>query len=231
MVNKYKIHRAVGDKVSTETMVEFDAGRFHYRIKDLNKSRVFTTHRDKGYAVISAFKPNPLKDGEILKTNLTNTERLEADLRRNNLGFRSALGGYRYLNTEGNQEVEEEISFFVPWNEATHSQEEFLDIILSLAEKYGQETALVKLPNLNDFKETYVSPSGEFQFDFNKMKPAKESDEYYTKLKGNRVAFTLDTAVPNILDTYYGYRIPAGFADRSKDYKVEEESIEDKEVW
>lgn len=226
MIRKYRVSKTVNDAKRTETVVEFDSNRFHYRIKDLNKSRVFTTHRNIGYAIISAFKSNPLKDEEITMENLKATENLEKDLRRLNLGFRSSLGGYRYFNPEGNRVAEEEISFFVPFNSSTYTEEEFLNVILNLANKYEQETVLIKLPSVNDFKESYVSPkNSNVELDFNNMRVTKEDDEYYTKLKGNRVQFTLDTATPTILDTYYGYRIPAGFIDRRRDYKFEEESI------
>ena len=133
------------------------------------------------------------------KENLKRTELLELDLKNLGLGYRPSIGGF-VENKDTPDEVEvEELSFIVPYNNK-FTQQEFLNMMLRLCNKYSQESILISLPEFNDGKACYVKGDGEIDFSFNKIGLPK-NPTYYTKpIKHNTPKFEFSDSTYNIYE-------------------------------
>lgn len=207
--------KVVGHKVNNVEgkVVYFD--NYLYRVFDA-KNKIYSVanrYMDNGMFVISAFR-NERSDEE----NLMNHEKLCQEIRDNDLGFVSALGGYvENKKNEGEVQVEE-LSIIVPYRKEVISEEDFVKLAVDLCKEFNQETVLVCVPWMFDGKPTYLTSNFDVDMQFKKeFSTTKEGEHYYTKIK-NRAktntpnAFTyrdaISTTREEVQRKYIGYRIP-----------------------
>lgn len=184
--NDFKYSRFVLDK--NIVMLLTDGGN--------DMSRLITTFNN-GAMVISASR-NEYSQEENIKRTLA----LKQDLIDLHLGFRPSAGGFiENANTE-NEVAVEELSFIVPYNKNQMSEEEFFNIAVQLCDKYGQDSVLIKLPNINDGKPFWVDKDKNNVQNFNRNFRLSTKEDFYTRpLKHHTPGFTYDFEKEEIEDS------------------------------
>lgn len=196
----------------------------------------FLQHGQNGMFIISAMtRPIPINkkfedftpaEKEAFQVGVQQTKALQNDIRKEGLGYISALGGYPYhdesLGTEGYDA--NEFSLIVPRNPKLFDEEEFVDLALELCKKYNQESVLISgISFIDNGQARYVKPGEESKylidpdFKFENTHVYKEFDPeerpYYTRLKkGGKETFVFDEESKKHLKKYFATRAPHGWA-------------------
>lgn len=166
---------------------DFLVGSKYYYFNDSTMPRILQ-HAKNGMFVISAMRGGfpigksveeftPAEKGKYA-ADIKKTRDLEADIRAAGLGYISSLGGF-IEKTDADEIIDaNEFSFIVPYNKAKMTRKEFVELAVSLAKKYNQESVLIAgIPEVANGQIRYLSPDEFVDIDW-----AKDLEPDYTKV-------------------------------------------------
>lgn len=145
-------------------------------------SRLISHYQKTGLAFITAFRPEYDK-----KVNYMRNDNLEVDLRKAHFGFSKVIGGYRDKPTQEqpNPEAVEEETFVIPLDPKIMSEEDFINVITHLGNKYNQDSVLIVTPtngaNLYYADGSIANVGTELTF--------SDVEEFYTQLGKRKFKF------------------------------------------
>lgn len=172
----------------------FYGDNMNAQLLEASLSRVWQHARsDRPIALLTAFR------GEYDKeTNIQRNKELAATIKNMGVGY-FFVDGYWIENEGTDREIKvSEDSIFAIGKEGTDA--EFLDTMVKLGAKYGQDGVLVKT---KDGAKVY-DQSGNVSFDVGSLSPGK-AGEIYTRLRNNKASNTF---------VFEGERDEVGFISR-----------------
>jgi hypothetical protein len=186
---------------------EIFASSFNRAIEHMNETQC---------CFITAFRYKD-SDGNILSKNQkrSRNKQLEADIKRSNLTYIKALGGFvENKGTPDEAEVTED-TFCVINNQ--YSPEDFKRLMCYLCRKYEQDSILItepkhevrvdsrgkkqQLPEVIDVIGRYYRGDGSIEYEFHKA-TIKDADEYFTKMFGKYFVLSATTFDTEDVDIY-----------------------------
>lgn len=198
---------------------------YRFRVKDNNNKLYSVANRymDNGMFIISAFRDETERTPE---ENLKMHEKLCQEIRDNDLGFVSTLGGFIENKGTPDEANVDEISLIVPYRKDVISEEDFVKLAVDLCREFNQDSVLVCVPWMFDGKPTYLTKSFDVDGQFKKeFSLTNEEDIYYTKIKrrakgNNPNSFTLremdSISREEVEKRYIGNRVPKSFQQAVK---------------
>lgn len=201
-------------KVTKTRDNDYLVGDKYYYFNDSTMSRILE-HAKNGMFVISAmrggfpvgksFEEFTPKEREKYMEDKALTKQLENDIKAAGLGYIPSVGGFNEEAENGDTADVNEFSFIVPKGNSKMSNEEFVELAVSLAKKYDQNSVLIAgIPEIANGQIRYVNPAefvtveweGRKEPDFTETKVYREPDTkerpYYTapkKLGGRNFVF------------------------------------------
>ena len=180
-------------------------------IEESSISRIWQHINNKdSFAIMSAFRKEFSHE-----ENIKRDKQLEQDIKMLGLGYIPQKGGYTYMDKNGEEEIQEEFSFFIPKISKENA--------LNLGKKYNQETIVFKdeqefslLNSINGAVELSFSrgTNSDITFDKETLKNAYSSF-MKSKNKNNlkKYAFSLkEIQIPSMLKSLKNLKEQSGIA-------------------